>query len=152
LHELIKYLVPRQKGAEMPKAVKVTTSGEVEVIDLSNERSGYETIRETVGGLIDAVNGEDFTVYVHDEGLLIGLKANAIASVLTNRLIVGDVLIVGNRDKQGNYDGENHDVPAMFLTGNFQTRVRELTANEELQATLDMMRLQMGFDLPLPTE
>lgn len=40
-----------------------------------------------------------FTMFCHEEGLLIDLPLNPIASVIANNHIVGDVLIVENEAK-----------------------------------------------------
>jgi len=94
--------------------------------------SGYESVRDFVGGMIDVVrttvsahdigakDGEDnerFTAvgYVHDEGLLIGLPLNARASVIFGRELVGDVLIVNAENTNGVCDGDNYDVPEWFV-------------------------------------
>ena len=89
----------------------------------------HHDLQAYVGGLIDAVsNGFDpsdfghdeedpFTLvgYVHDEGLLIGLSPNQRASVLMERDLVGDVVIVsGTNPDTLDYDGDNYDVPAWF--------------------------------------
>lgn len=50
--------------------------------------------------------------YVHDEGLLLGLKPNIIASALFGRVLVGRCVVVGTLNPMGNYDGDSHDVPS----------------------------------------
>ena len=89
----------------------------------------HRDLQGYVGGIIDAVtNGFDpsdfghddedpFTLvgYVHDEGLLIGLDANQRASVLFQRTLVGDVVVVsGTNPSDLGYDGDNYDVPEWF--------------------------------------
>ena len=90
------------------KALHIKTDGTFTELTLSGN---YQEINNLVGGWFDAVRGEDFVVYVHDEGLLIGLEPNVFATMLTGRVIVGDVVIVGALNENGEYDGENHDVP-----------------------------------------
>lgn len=89
----------------------------------------YKHLQELVGGLIDCVStninpadfdleGERFTAcgYVNDEGILIGLEVNAMASIVFGRELFGPVVIVsGTNPTTGDYDGENYDVPSWFL-------------------------------------
>lgn len=89
----------------------------------------HHDLQAYVGGVIDAVsNGFDpsdfghdeedpFTLvgYVHDEGLIIGMPENQRASVLFQRTLVGDVVVVsGTNPDTLDYDGDNYDVPAWF--------------------------------------
>jgi hypothetical protein len=90
----------------------------------------YKDIQSTVGGPFDAVstkvdpaefNANDdrqaFVLcgYVHDEGLLIGLPVNQRASVMFQRELVGDVLVLsGTNPTSGAYDGDNYDVPGWY--------------------------------------
>jgi hypothetical protein len=68
----------------------------------------YETkatlsdMQKAVGGYIEPVDVDDFTVMVNEEGLLIDLPLNLIASALSGRQLVGDVCIVGQPDAYGN--------------------------------------------------
>jgi len=114
----------------MTKAVVLRTTGEVETIILPDQ--SYEVIRDTVGGLIDAVRAADFVGYVHDEGLLIGLAPNIMASMLFQRPIMGEVVIVGCVNENGDYDGENYDVPEIFLTEKFARTCLGMAQDESL--------------------
>jgi hypothetical protein len=134
----------------MSKAVRVTTSGEVEVVVLPKE-DAYLTIRDAVGGTIDAVSGDNWTMYVHDEGLLLGFPINGIGSVLSSRLIVGDVIFVGNKSPDGVYDGADYDAPHMFFMDRFSELAESLAKDETLHSMLELMRQEMGFDLPMTT-
>lgn len=104
-------------------AVVIRTSGDVEYVTLP-ETDAHVLINETVGGWFDCVNGEDFVMYVHDEGLLIDLDPNIAASVLSGRVIAGDVVMVGSLNENGYNDGENHDVPSRFLRSDFVDAVK----------------------------
>jgi hypothetical protein len=134
----------------MSKAVRVTTSGEVEVVVLPKE-DAYLTIRDAVGGTIDAVSGDNWTMYVHDEGLLLGFPINGIGSVLSSRLIVGDVIFVGNKSPDGVYDGADYDAPHMFFMDRFSELAESLAKDETLHSMLELIRQEMGFDLPMTT-
>lgn len=83
-----------------------------------------EDIQSKVGGIIDAVRmefGDDdakFTLvgYVHDEGLLLDLPLNYMASMLFERELRGPVVLVsGTNPESKEYDGENYDIPSEFF-------------------------------------
>lgn len=111
-------------------AILVKTTGDVESVILPEE-NGHTVIHELVGGWFDVVDGGDFVVYVHDEGLLIPLEPNLAISALLNRVIAGDVVICGSLNANGNYDGENHDVPSRFLSPEFAKAVQAWVGDEE---------------------
>lgn len=104
-----------------------------------------EDIQGLVGGHIDAVRMEvaDNLMavgYVHDEGLLLDMETNWLASALFQQEIRGDVVVVNGYSPNGVYDGENYDVPTNFikyLAGTFTQRVAE-TYNESMAITLAM--------------
>lgn len=52
--------------------------------------------------------------YVHDEGILLGLPINKLASVVFGQQLFGDVVVVSGTSPDGEYDGENYDVPVWF--------------------------------------
>ena len=79
-----------------------------------------ESIQGYVGGLIDAVRqpiDDDIYVvgYVHDEGFILDLEMNWIASALFGREIRGNVVLVNGNNEVGEYDGYNHDLPSDFI-------------------------------------
>lgn len=98
-----------------------------------------ESIQHYVGGCIDAVRTEleDGTVivgYCHDEGLLLGMETNWFASALFNQQLCGPVVLVSGTSPDGEYDGDNYDLPEQFykyLTTKFTKRVAE-TYNETM--------------------
>lgn len=126
----------------------------------------HEHINTLVGGWFDAVrndfdpqdfasniiheDAEPFTVvgYVHDEGLLIGLPVNAMASIVLGREIAGPCVLVSGTSPSGEYDGENHDVPEWFADAVFQGGLHELSealhAEAELQAKAFHLAIQDG--------
>jgi hypothetical protein len=85
---------------------------QIELIELNGD---FQQIQELIGGSLGAVRNENTVGYVHDEGLLIGLPFNELASVMYGQGLVGDVVVVGSLDKEGYYDGDNHDLPAEYL-------------------------------------
>lgn len=68
----------------------------------------HTTIHEQVGGWFDCVRNDSLVGYVHDEGLLIGLPLNPIATALFGRIIVGNCVVYSFRNEKGEYDGDNH--------------------------------------------
>lgn len=89
-------------------------------------------INALVGGHFDAVRreftpeelaGEDapdgaqpFVAvgYVHDEGRIINLPLNKLATVVFGQELYGDVVLVSGTSPDGEYDGDNYDVPTWF--------------------------------------
>ena len=104
----------------------------------------HVSINEYIGGHFDCVRqqyeaseflletGEQFTAvgYVHDEGLILGLPLNKMATVIFRREVYGDVVIVSGTSPDGDYDGENYDVPAWFsdavFNGSLASTVQDL--------------------------
>jgi hypothetical protein len=82
---------------------------------------GYKDIQKYVGGNFDCVStnvGRDdvsFEGYVHDEGLLIGLEYNYLASALFGRDLVGDCVLLWGLSPDGERDGDNYDMPAEMV-------------------------------------
>ena len=119
----------------MATALLIKTTGEVEVTTVPEE-NGYQVLNELCGGWIDCVRNEDIVGYVNDEGLLIGLDANVLASVLFGRPLVGDVVVLGAFSEEGEYDGENHDVPEQYLSDRFREVASALLADEQVTALI----------------
>ena len=119
---------------------------------------GLESLQQYVGGMIDAVRTEleDGTVivgYVNDEGLMLNMETNWFASALFDRQIVGDVVLVSGTSPEGEYDGENYDLPEnffQFLTTKFTEHVTE-TYNEATTATI-VLTLAQKFGLATEEE
>jgi len=68
-----------------------------------------ETLQEAVGGLIQAVDlTPSLTMWCNEEGKLIGLPVNPVATAMWTRyfgetdVIVGDVVFTGGCDEDGN--------------------------------------------------
>jgi len=76
------------------------------------EKIDLDYLSEKVGGYIEAVSiGEDITMYLHEEGKIMGLPRNERATRLAKKYgrislmdyIVGNVVMVGGVDEEG-YD------------------------------------------------
>lgn len=130
------------------KAVLVKTSGEVTTIDLARE-GAHTVINELVGGWFDCVNDWEMgvTAYVHDEGLLINLPTNNMASLLFRKVLAGDVVLVGIADDEG-YDT---NVPSDFMTEHFANMALEASHDVELSLSINNHRESMDFT-PVVTE
>jgi len=130
------------------KAVLVKTSGEITAIELPRD-GAHTVIHELVGGWFDCVNDYEMgvTAYVHDEGLLIDLPTNNIASLLFHRVLAGDVVLVGIADDEG-YDT---NVPSDFMTAHFANMALEASLDTDVSLSLNKYR--EGMDLtPVVTE
>ena len=128
----------------MATAVVIRSSGEVFTQDIPTE-DGHTLIHEIVGGWFDCVRGEEIVGYVHDEGLLIGLPVNAVASMLFQRPLVGDCVVIGSLNEKGEYDGENHDVPVAFTSGRFFDFAKEIAEMEVIKEMLAKAISEMDF-------
>lgn len=101
------------------KALVVKTDGTYEVID---QEWNYDQINRAVGGWIQAVYFPHYKAeaYVHEEGKVIGLPENVVATnvwynsgaqILLGDFLVGDVVFFGEVDEEGN----NTEVPAEIV-------------------------------------
>jgi hypothetical protein len=81
--------------------------------------NGLDSLNMMVEGTIDAVtttlgtDGDAVIVgYINDEGLILDLEFNYIASALFGREIVGNCVAVWGLNENGVYDGESYDLPS----------------------------------------
>lgn len=121
----------------MAHALVITPEGETYTRDIPDE-NGHVVLNEICGGWIDCVRNDDVVGYVHDEGLLIGLSPNALASLLFGRPLVGNCVVLGALNAQGEYDGENHDVPPMYLSPKISELAQALVSDEAVMESLRM--------------
>jgi len=130
----------------MSKSLLITTDGQHRQIDLPTDDS-YEVLRDLIGGLLDTVTSPNGAVvgYLHDEGLLIGLPVNTVASLLFSRPLVGDVVLVGGLNPNGEYDGENHDLPDGFFRKDYLAFLSQVSNDEALIATIQGHISEMDF-------
>ena len=68
---------------------RITTDNEV--FTLPN--SDLQTLQSAVGGYVELIGNPVGTMYANEEGILMGLAPNAIATAMAGRLIVGDIAI-----------------------------------------------------------
>lgn len=128
----------------------------------------YTDIQRHVGGHFDSVStkvdprqfdtdhtGEAFVLcgYVHDEGLLIGLPTNERASVMFQRQLVGDVLIIsGTNPKNGAYDGDNHDMPTWYADKVFDGTLEWVIEHSEQVTVLLSKAMALAIEDGIYTE
>jgi hypothetical protein len=113
-------------------------------------------IQDRVGGTIDAVRkqvSKDICAvgYVHDEGLILDLEMNWIASALFMQEIRGPVVVVNGFSKDYEYDGDNHDLPDAFITY-MQTKFLDKVAETYNESKLVQAMLEYAFSKDMMTE
>lgn len=96
----------------MTTALLIKTDGELSKVAITEGSDGLYELQGYVGGYIDCVRGDDIVGYVNDEGIIMGLEHNLVASYIFKRHLFGDVVVVGAYSKDGEYDGANHDIPS----------------------------------------
>lgn len=73
-----------------------------------------QIIHGLVDGHFDAVHpmhrDQHFVGYVHDEGLLLGLEPNTLASAIFGRFLCGPCVIVGTLNENGVDDGDSYNL------------------------------------------
>jgi hypothetical protein len=113
--------------------------------------SSLEDLQRFVGGYVDAVRqtfnpselydeddipseAREFigVAYVHDEGIILGLPMNRLASIVFGRELFGDVVMVSGTSPDDEYDGENYDVPSWFA---------DAVHNGSLQESIEVIEL-----------
>ena len=101
------------------KAVHLTPDGMMEIVEFPLEECG-DKLREIIGGMFDCISLPNLglDLWVHDEGLLLGMELNVFAKALweaehgeDNGYIVGPVVITGIADDEG----YSTSVPEDFL-------------------------------------
>jgi len=104
---------------------------------------GLESLQKAVGGNIDAVrlavNDRIYVVgYCHDEGMLLDMDINWLASALFHQKLHGNVVLVNGYDETGIDDGESHDLPTEFMLWVATTFARKVgeTYNESVMISM----------------
>ena len=107
----------------MKTAIKLTTEGKASLIDLTADSNELVTLQMAVGGLIEAKTLEGgYTLFMNEEGKLMQLPINERATEiwLANfpnfpDVIVGDVVIAGGTDEEGEQLGLDPDYANRLL-------------------------------------
>lgn len=80
------------------RVFRIPVEGEVVEAQMNDEVE----LSEWVGGWLEALTGRDYIMWMDEEGLRKQLPRNGRASCIAQRDIVGDVVITGLADRQGN--------------------------------------------------
>lgn len=118
--------------------------------------SELEDIQSRVGGMIDAVRkqvSKDIVAvgYVHDEGLILDMEMNWIASALFMQEIRGPVVVVNGLSNEYEYDGDNHDLPDEFITY-MQTKFVDRVAETYNESKMVQAMLEYALNKDMMTE
>jgi hypothetical protein len=105
----------------MTNALVITAEGEIKTLD----NTGLQALQSAVGGWVQAIDlANDLTIWVNEEGKLIGLPHNQTAQKLWDKtfwvgsdFIVGDVVLTGGTGEEGE---------TLALAKDTEQRVREL--------------------------
>lgn len=104
------------------KAVAITTDGVRTVVEFEPGKS-YEPIKTAVEGWIECVHLPKYgcDMWVNEEGKIIGLPYNPLGSMLwaehygVTDAIVGNIIITGGVDREGETLGLSDEQVAYFL-------------------------------------
>lgn len=102
---------------------------------------------EPIAHQLIGANAEPFTAvgYVHDEGLILDLPVNIMASIVLQREIVGPCVLVSGTSPSGEYDGDNHDVPEWFANAVFQGGLLEMARLLHDEATIQANAFRLAY-------
>jgi hypothetical protein len=92
----------------MKLALRITTTGTIEELDLSVEDS-LQVLQTAVGGWVQAIDLDDeLSMWLNEEGKLVGLPHNPFAQFAWDKrfgahtdYMVGDVVFAGGTDEDG---------------------------------------------------
>ena len=108
----------------MEKAVIITTQGEKSIVEFEKGNS-YNLLRDTVGGLIQCVTLPHILgcvdMWLNEEGKVIGLPQNPIATALWDDLypdtdfMVGDIILTQS-DDEGDTIGLTDEQVQFFMS------------------------------------
>ena len=90
------------------KAVIVDPDGTTRDTEIESSLGAFQAV---VGGYIEGVIGRVATIYVNEEGLLIGLPPNPLATLFAQRFLGAGVVLVGTALIVGPPDGAGNDTP-----------------------------------------
>jgi hypothetical protein len=134
-------------GAFMPSGIGT----EIEPVMVGD----YKHIQSLIGGCFDVVTtrvaGNEIVGYVHDEGLILDMEMNWIASALFMQEIRGPVVVVNGLSNEYEYDGDNHDLPDEFITY-MQTKFIDKVAETYNESKMVQAMLEYAFNKDLMTE
>ena len=112
-----------EKGKAVMKAVVIKTTKDKSVVEFEHSTC-YETLKTAVGGWIERVSLGDTELWVNEEGKLTGLDINPTATALwadmygLTDVVMGDVIITGGSDDEGETLGLKDELVEYFLNYN----------------------------------
>lgn len=111
---------PDAGGGTLIKALVLRTDGSLPFIkEIPSQNEALAVLKEVItsphGDWFDCVRGENFHAYVNDTGETDGLPLNPIASSILGENVFGNVIIFGSLTPDGEWDGEEHDVPRPII-------------------------------------
>jgi hypothetical protein len=106
------------------KVLQIRTNGDIEEIEIDK---GLESLQKSVGGMIEYLQVTDEVhAFIDEEGKLKGKKVNALATMvcchfdvglMPGDLIVGDMVLLGSLNEDGEADGDSYDIPDNWESG-----------------------------------
>lgn len=110
----------------MAKGIVIKSDGQIAYIDVDTSKdSGLAALQEAVGGWIELIHiTEEVIAYLNEEGKQEELPFNELATDLCEHFkvglmpgdyIVGNMVLLGSLNKDGENDGECHDLPMAFI-------------------------------------
>jgi hypothetical protein len=119
----------------MEKVISIRTDNTVEITEV--ESIEYETLSTAVNGMIELVSiSEDIDMWLNEEGKLIGLEPNVIATMLFYKafskfdLVMGNVIITGGSDDEGKTIGLSNESIIDIMTM-LQSAIQEATNDKD---------------------
>ena len=100
------------------KVLQIRTNGDIEEIEIDNN---LDSMQAAVGGMIEFIPmTKEVHAYIDEEGKLKGKELNAWATLACCHFnvglapgdkIVGDMILLGSLNADGQSDGDSHDIP-----------------------------------------
>jgi hypothetical protein len=119
----------------MEKVISIRTDNTVEITEV--ESIEYETLSTAVNGMIELVSiSKDIDMWLNEEGKLIGLEPNVIATMLFYKafskfdLVMGNVIITGGSDDEGKTIGLSNESIIDIMTM-LQSAIQEATDDKD---------------------
>lgn len=84
--------------------------------------------------------------YVNDTGLVDGMPMNVMASIVFGRELFGPVVVVSGTSTNGEYDGDNHDIPTWFSDAVFNGGLHGAAQVMQSIAESEMLAVQLAFE------
>lgn len=87
------------------KAVKISTDSRASLVEI--ESTDFDALQSAVGGWVERVRFDSFDLWCNEDGKMIGLPVNSIATQILHEAfgpvdnIVGDVIYTGVPDSEG---------------------------------------------------